>query len=183
MERSARPLPISNQRICSLQRCPDPCESEHLSIFRARPLAPGRGIGPTTKHQAGSPRSALSGRPSALGLLDVGFPIALPSAAPGDVGKSATSAGLRVAGAVSAQPPTEGNLKEGASRTATSPSPTLRTPDAARSRPFLAGKPGSRWPESVSKSSQDLLPGVHSSARQSRPARLGAWATSGAPAA
>jgi len=30
-ERSARSLPISDQQICSLQRCPDPCESEHLN--------------------------------------------------------------------------------------------------------------------------------------------------------
>jgi len=30
-ERSAISLPISDQRICSFQRCPDPCESEHLN--------------------------------------------------------------------------------------------------------------------------------------------------------
>ena len=34
-ERSARSLPISDKRICSLQRCPDPCESEHLNTGAA----------------------------------------------------------------------------------------------------------------------------------------------------
>ena len=35
-ERSARSLPISDQRNNSLQRCPDPCESEHLNSFARR---------------------------------------------------------------------------------------------------------------------------------------------------
>ena len=39
-ERSARSLPISDQRICSLQRCPDPCESEHLSTMPHAPRMP-----------------------------------------------------------------------------------------------------------------------------------------------
>ena len=32
-ERSARPLPITDQRIFPLQRCPDPFDSEHLNIM------------------------------------------------------------------------------------------------------------------------------------------------------
>ena len=38
-ERSARPFPISDQRICSLQHCPGLCESENLSITPSGRLA------------------------------------------------------------------------------------------------------------------------------------------------
>ena len=48
--------------------------------------------------RAGSPRGELPKNASASGSLSAGFPITLPSAAPGEVGKSATSAGLRTAG-------------------------------------------------------------------------------------
>ena len=50
-ESSERSLPVSDQRISSLQRCPGPCESEHLSkvntrnrtlCFRKVPCALGR---------------------------------------------------------------------------------------------------------------------------------------------
>ena len=43
-------------------------------------------------------RSSGDSSPSSAVSLGVKFPITLPSAAPGEAGKSATSAGLRAAG-------------------------------------------------------------------------------------